>query len=268
MVDSLGSNLYLPDSKFDPRSEELRVTEDHLKQFHDEGFFVLEQVIPEQVLDDLRTECQKSLDTQIEDMERVGAETLGLSHKEKRYSLPCRHEESPSLEQFLFGDLMMEVVGSVLSPDAYLFLELFVVKWPRTGLPFAWHQDSGYLLGNPHKPYLSLWCALDDMTEENGALYVLPYSHTGSRAVVQHEKDKSVNDLVGYQGSDPGVALPVPSGSIIALSSTTFHSSGPNLTDHPRRAFLASYSPEPITDRKGRLWNQAVPFIQGGKRIF
>ncbi len=246
----------------------MRVTEDHIQQFNDEGFFVLEQIIPQQVLNELRSECQKNLELQIEDMERVGAETLGLSHKGKRYSLPCRHQESPSLEQFLFGDLMMDVVGSVLGANAYLFLELFVVKWPKTGLPFAWHQDSGYLLSNPHKPYLSLWCALDDMTEENGALYVLPHSRSESRSVVQHEKDKSVNDLVGYRGSDPGVALPVPSGSIIALSSTTFHSSGPNITEQPRRAFLASYSSEPITDRKGRLWNQAVPFIQDGKRVF
>jgi ectoine hydroxylase-related dioxygenase (phytanoyl-CoA dioxygenase family) len=246
----------------------LRVTEHQLHQFEQEGYFVLERVIPEQVLGDLRRECQKSLDRQIEDMEKVGAETLGLSHKGKRYSLPCRHEESPTLEQFLFGDLMMDIVGSVLGADAYLFLELFVVKWPKAGLPFAWHQDSGYLLGNPHKSYLSLWCALDEMTEENGALWVLPYSRAGSRAVVQHERDKLVNDLVGYDGSDPGVALPIPSGSIIVLSSTTFHSSGPNTTDSPRRAFLASYSPEPITDRKGRLWNQAVPFIKGGERVF
>ncbi len=245
----------------------MRVTEDDIKQFHEEGYFVLESIISEQDLTELRIECKKSLDLQVESMERVGAETLGLSHKGKRYSLPCRHEESPCLERFLFGDLMMEIVRPVLGPDAYLFLELFVIKWPRTGLPFAWHQDSGYLLGNPHKPYVSLWCALDDMTEENGALYVLPYSRAESRGVVEHKRDNIVNDLVGYRGSDPGIAIPVPSGSIIALSSTTFHSSGANITDKPRRAFLASYSPEPITDRNGRLWNQAVPFIEAGIRV-
>ncbi|MEK6337328.1 MAG: phytanoyl-CoA dioxygenase family protein [Acidobacteriota bacterium] len=205
----------------------MRVTKDDIKQFHQEGYFVLESIMAEQELTQLRIECQKSLDLQVASMETVGAETLGLSHKEKRYSLPCRHEESPCLERFLFGDLMNEIVRSVLGRDAYLFLELFVVKWPRTGLPFAWHQDSGYLLGNPHKPYVSLWCALDDMTEENGALYVLPYSRAGSKEVVEHKKDKKVNDLVGYQGDEPGIALPVPSGSIIVLSSTTFHCSVP-----------------------------------------
>jgi ectoine hydroxylase-related dioxygenase (phytanoyl-CoA dioxygenase family) len=245
----------------------LLVTQNDLKQFQDEGYFVLESIISEQELSNLRIECQKSLDEQVESMERVGAETLGLSHKGKRYSLPCRHEESPSLERFLFGDLMMEIVGPVLGPNAYLFLELFVIKWPRTGLPFAWHQDSGYLLGNPHKPYISLWCALDDMTTENGALFVLPFSRAESREVAEHKRDNMVNDLVGYYGSDPGVVLPVPSGSIIVLSSTTFHCSSANHTDKPRRAFLASYSSEPITDKSGRLWNQAVPFIEGGMKV-
>lgn len=243
------------------------VTQDHLSQFHEEGYFVLDGVIPTPDLADLRNECQKNLDAQIADMERVGAETLGLSHKGKRYSLPCRHEDSPALEKFLFGDLMMDVTVSVLGPDVYLYHELFVVKGPKTGLPFAWHQDSGYLIDNPHKPFLTLWCALDDMTEENGALRVLPYSRAESRAIVRHQKDKAVNDLVGYQGSDPGVALTVPSGSIVAFSSTTFHCSGSNITDTPRRAFLASYSPEPITDKKGNLYNLAAPFIQGGKRV-
>ncbi len=145
------------------------ITEDKISEFHEEGYFVLERIISERDLEGLRIECQNSLELQMASMESVGAKTLGLSHREKRYSLPCRHEESPFLEEFLLGDLMMEIVGSVVGNDAYLFLELFVLKWPKTGTPFSWHQDSGYLLGNPHRPYVSLWCALDDMTEDNGA---------------------------------------------------------------------------------------------------
>ena len=243
------------------------LTKDDMKQFHQEGYFVLEGIIPEHDVAGLCLECQKSLDALVAVMERTGAETLGLSHKEKRYTLPCRHEESSFLAKFLFGDLMMEIVMSTVGENAYLFLELFSLKWPRTGIAFEWHQDSGYLLGNPHKPYVSLWCALDEMTEENGCLYVLPYSRAESRDVVKHTKDKKTNDLIGYCGTDLGIALPVPTGSIVGLSSTTFHRSGANLTDKPRRSFLASYSPEPITYRNGNLWNMAVPFVENGVRV-
>ncbi len=98
-------------------------------------------------------------------------------------------------------------------------------------------------------------------------LYMLPYSRAESTAVVEHIKDKETNDLIGYRGSDPGIAITVPAGSIVVMSSTTFHRSGANKEDKPRRAFLSSYSPEPITDRAGRIWNQAVPFIKNGVRV-
>ena len=200
-------------------------------------------------------------------MESVGANTLGLSHKEKRYTLPALPEDNPRIEEFLFGDLMKEIVGATLGANAYLLLELFSVKWPRTGTPFGWHQDSGYLLGTPHKPYLSLFCAVDNLTEENGCLRVLPYSRAESRSVVKHVKDRQTNDFVGHEGSDPGVALTVEAGGIIVMSSVMFHCSGTNLTDNSRRAFPISYSPEPITDAKGNLWNMAIPFLENGINV-
>jgi phytanoyl-CoA dioxygenase PhyH len=244
------------------------VSVDDIRHFRSEGYFVLESIIPGADLAGLRAEAQKYLHLQIESMDRVGADVLGLSQKGGRFTLPCRHEESPVLEGFLFGDVLLEIIRATVGDDAYLLLALFSIKWSSTGTPFGWHQDSGYLLGNPHRPYVSLWCALDDTTEENGCLHILPYSRAESTGVVEHSKDKKNNDLIGYRGSDPGVAVPIPAGSIIVMSSTTFHRSGTNITPEPRRAFLASYSPEPITDRHGRLWNMAVPFIENGVRVY
>ena len=134
-------------------------------------------------------------------------------------------------------------------------------------MPFGWHQDSGYLMGQTHEPYLSLWCALDDATEENGALHVLPWSKTGSREILPHHKDKASGDLIGYDGDDPGVVVPVARGGIVAMSSALFHRSGPNTTQLPRRAFLVSYSVHPILNPQGGEWNRAVPFLRDGERV-
>jgi ectoine hydroxylase-related dioxygenase (phytanoyl-CoA dioxygenase family) len=237
------------------------------EQFRDEGYFVLEGAIPAATLAALRKECQKLLDEQMMLMDRVGTDTLGLSHRNKRYSLPCRHEENPEIEQFLFGETMQGIVGSALGSEAYLFLELFNVKWPATGIPFSWHQDSGYLMDLPHKPYVSLWCALDDMTEANGALRVLPFSQSGTRDLKPHTKDKATNDYVGYSGDECGVPMLISASSVVVFSSLTFHCSGPNTSDKPRRAFLASYTPEPIRQKTGQLWDLAVPFIKDGVNV-
>jgi ectoine hydroxylase-related dioxygenase (phytanoyl-CoA dioxygenase family) len=237
------------------------------RQFHEEGYFVLENAILASDLAELREQCQRQLDTHIALMERAGAEILGLSHQSRRYSISCGFEDIPSLKPFLFGDRMLELVTATLGGEAYLFLELFAVKPPRTGTPLAWHQDSGYLLGTPHSPFISLWCALDDMTESNGCLSVLPFGRAESHVVVKHDKDIKTNDLVGYSGNDPGLPLPVPAGSIIVFSSVLLHRSGVNTTSDFRRAFLACYSHEPIYQANGKLWNQAVPFLRNGARV-
>jgi len=244
-----------------------QILEAHVEQFRSEGYCVLERAIPDEHLALLVDACELHLARQLADMQMAGADVLGLSHRDKRYFLSCRHEGNPAMERFLLGERMAEIVGALLGGDAFLFLELFVVKPRRTGMSFGWHQDSGYLLGNPHAPYLSLWCAIDDATAENGALHVLPYDRAGTREVVPHLRERDTGDFVGFHGDDPGIVVPVPRGSVVALSSKLFHRSGPNITDSPRRAFLAGYTAQPVTDAKGRLWNQAVPFLRNGVSV-
>ena len=105
-------------------------------------------------------------------------------------------------------------------------------------MKFSRHQDSGFI-GHPHRPYLTCWIALDDMTEANGTVYLLPYSRSGTRGVVKHARDEESNDLVGYFGDDPGDPVIVPAGSIACFSTTLFHRSGPNTTGRVRRVHAA-----------------------------
>lgn len=245
----------------------MRILPGAREQFLRDGYAIVEDAIAAAELRMLEARCADHLERQLADMERAGAVRLGLSHKDRRYFLSTWDAAVPEMEGFLFGPTMAGIVRTFLGPDAYLFLELFVVKPPRVGLEFGWHQDSGYLMGNPHAPYLSLWCAIDDATEENGALHVLPRGRAGVDGVAPHRKDKASGDFIGYDGDDPGICLPVRAGSIVVMSSLTFHRSGPNICDAPRRAFLASYSGEPIVDANGSPWNQAVPFLRDGQPV-
>jgi len=242
------------------------LTNEHRRLYGCEGYCIFERTLSAGDLAALDQSCRAYFEEHESLMEQVRADVLGLTHKGRRYFLPSWHDPDSAVGRLLLGELMAEIVGGLLGGEAYLFLELFVIKSSRTGMPFGWHQDSGYLLGQPHEPYLSLWFALDDVCEENGALHVLPWSQLGSREVLPHRKDKASGDFVGYEGGQSGVVLPVPRGSIVAMSSAVFHRSGPNTTDRPRRAFLASYSAHPIANSQGGLWNRAVPFLRDGKR--
>jgi ectoine hydroxylase-related dioxygenase (phytanoyl-CoA dioxygenase family) len=139
--------------------------------------------------------------------------------------------------------LMKEFVGST----PYLFNEQFVVKGAQTGANFAWHQDGAYV-GFDHKPYVTMWIALDDTTRANGCIYFLPRNLDLDERVTPHRWDPSGKEMVGYDGPDRGVAIEVSAGSVALFSSTTLHSSGENSTAKPRRAYICQYSPEPIID--------------------
>ena len=75
---------------------------------------------------------------------------------------------------------MAAVCRATLGREAYLFLEQFVVKGAGDGMSLGWHQDSGYLPFDPPH-YVTAWIPLDDVDEENGTIYVLPYDRIGTR---------------------------------------------------------------------------------------
>lgn len=243
------------------------VTDAQREQYQREGYFILERVIPEADLEGLRAECGRFIGMMDAEMDRQGTDTLGINHRNNRYFIARRYAESAALRRFLFSPLMAEICRATLGPDAYLFWEQYVVKAAEVGMPFSWHQDSGYV-GHDHRPYLSCWCALDDMTEENGTVSLLPFSRAGVSSRQEHVKQAGSNDLVGYHGDDPGLPVLVPAGSIAVFSSVTFHRSGTNRSDWMRRVYLAQYSAEPILKKDGSgLWGFAEPFLQDGENV-
>jgi ectoine hydroxylase-related dioxygenase (phytanoyl-CoA dioxygenase family) len=153
------------------------------------------------------------------------------SHRGSRYFLHA-YGKSPAVERFLSSDLMAQVAQAALGDTVYLFNEQYVVKAAERGMQFSWHQDSGFI-DYAHRPYLTCWIALDDMTEANGTVYLLPYSRAGTRGVMKHARDKKSNDLVGT-----------------------------------RRVYVAQYSAEPILSEDGsQLRVLAEPLLVHGKRV-
>lgn len=248
-------------------SPKVLVPESLQRQYREEGYFLLEGVVPPQHVELLRSQCQAFMEDADRRMDQMGTDVTGITHRNKRYFLHDCYRRRPILGEFIFSELMADICRATLGPSAYLFVNQYVVKCADKGMKFSWHQDSGYV--HPHHPaYLTCWITLDDVSEENGTVYILPYSRSGIRTWVQHIKEPGSNDLVGYFGSDRGIPITAPAGSIACFSSLLFHSSGANLTSRMRRIFLAQYSPEVImTQDGGRPWGGTEQFLQNGIRV-
>ena len=164
---------------------------------------------------------------------------------------------------------MVELARALVGPEAYIFIELFILKLPQNRVPFGWHQDHGYVdaYGYGHyAPNISVWTALDDMTAENGALEVLPFTQRRFDAVPPHHEDEHGN-LVADFGSPSGTVLQRPAGSLIVQSDLLPHRSGLNASSAVRRAYLCQFSPRPVVDERGHPIQMAVPLLRNGREV-
>jgi ectoine hydroxylase-related dioxygenase (phytanoyl-CoA dioxygenase family) len=240
----------------------MTVTAEQKQQYLNEGYAIFERALPSEHLAILRDECQRYMALMDAEMEAEGVSQKGINHKGSRYFIAAyKKDRNPRLAEVLFSSLFRQLCAALLeSTDPRLFVEQFVVKAAEHGAAFSWHQDGGYV-GHPHKPYLSCWCPLDDVTIENGTVFLLPYSQAGSRELVPHTKDPATGDKVGYFGAEPGIPVIVPAGSVVCFSSTAFHRSGVNTTDQLRRVYLTQYSDGPLLKADGSgPWNLAEAF--------
>ena len=144
---------------------------------------------------------------------------------------------SELLRRFATQQVFLDLCLDLLGPDVNTYWDQAVYKKPRAESPFPWHQDNGYNFVEPQS-YVTCWIAINDATEDNGCPWVVPGLHR--RGTLAHERTP-----LGFQCVEdpPGaVCAPARAGSIVVFSSLTPHATGPNRTDHSRKAYIIQYS--------------------------
>lgn len=244
------------------------------EQFAAEGYAVFDRVLDGETLAMLRDQCDRFVAREDARMDAKGVDTIGISHRGKRYFANECQRAQPALRAMLFSETMADVCRATLGEDAYFFFDQFVVKGPEGGMPFSWHQDSGYVVGNggppEHKPYLTCWCPLDDATAQNGTVRVLPFSTVPAsrQGPLPHPRQPGTNDLVGWTSDEGAITVEAPAGSIVAFSSLLLHATGANQTERMRRVYLAQYTVEPMLDPGStHLRRNAIPLVRGGRQV-
>ena len=146
------------------------------------------------------------------------------------WNLPAKTASAPALVE---QPTVLKLVRRILGADCVLSDCSATSIGPHTS-GGAWHVDVP--LGQLPEPLpdfplttQNVWM-LDDFTEDNGATRVVPGSHLSRRKPQWSEG--------GLEGE---IALTAPAGSLAIWLSNTWHHSGANRTDSPRRAVLCYY---------------------------
>ena len=148
----------------------------------------------------------------------------------------------------ILGRWTAQLIGSrqvrLLEDDA-------IYKEAGKGGGLTWHQDFPYWpIAQPNA--LTVWIALDDTTEANGAMRMAVGSHltgetlpadfgTGAPYLQESRPDtvRAIGDpeKLGYEI----VPVELRAGEVSIHHSLTWHASGSNQTVNPRRAFVVRY---------------------------
>ncbi|KAK3106886.1 hypothetical protein FSP39_002090 [Pinctada imbricata] len=112
--------------------------------------------------------------------------------------------------------------------SVYFWHDQLFAKPPRHGGCVAWHQDYSYWTRTKPQQHLTVHVALEDQTEENGALHYIPGSH---RPFSPMKKKKNFKP----------VCANLKKGEASFHHALAVHGSYGNKSDRPRRATVLNY---------------------------
>jgi ectoine hydroxylase-related dioxygenase (phytanoyl-CoA dioxygenase family) len=150
---------------------------------------------------------------------------------------------------------ILDIVESLIGPDIKLYDSQCFMK-PPGGVEKPYHQDSAYFCIEP-TDLVTCWTALDDVTLENGCMWVIPGSHrTGLLEHADWELGGRVDKQVPDTQLDRAKEAPIvmPAGGSSFHHSVLLHRSRANHTDQPRRGLAVHYM-----SAKSRWTNAAAP---------
>jgi len=152
----------------------------------------------------------------------------------------------------LFGQVsasprIVNGVRALLREDVYHWHSKVMLKEPRQGGAWEWHQDYAYWYhdGAPYPRLLSCMIALDPATQENGCLKVLAGSHLLGRLDHGRQGNQVGADperIAAIEERLPVRYIEAKPGSAIFFHCNLLHASEPNLSERPRRAYICCYN--------------------------
>ncbi len=170
------------------------------------------------------------------------------------------HKASKKFHDLCRTPAILDYVEDLLGPNFVQWGGQFFSKEPKDGSVVPWHQDAQYWPLNPSNA-VTVWLAVFDTDEENGAMKVVSGSHKMGRFV--HKKNTAKNLVLDQEVSFDQldekkiISLNLKAGQISLHNDALLHGSEANNSDRRRCGVTMRFSP---TNVKGdlKIW----PFFE------
>lgn len=230
------------------------LTEDQIARYRDEGYLA-----PIRIMDE---GAAAALRRQLEAVEaRMGGPLRGdLRHKS--------HLLFPFLADLVRDSNLLDAIEDVLGPDLLCWTSNFFIKEAANPAFVSWHQDSTYW-GLSAPEVATAWVALTPSNAENGAMAVIPGSHTLDQ--IPHRDTFDRHNLL-TRGQEVAVevdetkAVPLilKPGEMSLHHVRLVHGSPPNPSADRRIGFAIRYIPAHIRQLEGE---DSATLVRGADRF-
>lgn len=216
-------------------------------RYERDGFLIVDPLLSSETIGQLKERTGEITDGQsgfpVESIElEPGATSVSLATVRKLNDCAIHdpvfraHADHPDI---------LDIVESLIGPDIKLFDAQLFMK-PPGGIEKTYHQDSAYFPLDP-QVVVTCWTAIDDVTTENGCMFVIPGSH--QTGILDHDQPWMVGDRQDMQVSDSliswdqEVPLTLSAGGCSFHHGILLHRSGANTTATSRRGLAVHYIP-------------------------
>jgi phytanoyl-CoA hydroxylase len=136
---------------------------------------------------------------------------------------------------FMQNEIFQALAERYIGESVASMRAMVLNKPARSGTYLPYHQDVSEHWKMTAPPVLTIWTALDDATESNGCLEIVPRSHLHGRIGSGHVI--TPDEEAKYAPAGSSLFVELKAGESIVFHNALLHRSGVNTTDEPRRAF-------------------------------
>ena len=171
----------------------------------------------------------------------------------------ARHQDSAAVFDLCAGPAVCAAVAQVLGPELVIWNSVLMNKAPGDG-EIPWHQDHDYEYLSPDVG-LAAWLAIDDATEDNGCLEVIPGSHRVLLPFTARSRTGEFDSHVdGAQvaGRDT-VSIQLKAGEFLLFRNKILHRSAPNGSARRRLGLAVRYTVPGVTVNGAKFFDGYRP---------
>lgn len=267
------SQYHEPISDFLKDSEPVRLSEEQLAFYEENGYVAGVRILNETQVDILREQLSDLMDPNWEGNEYFHEYHSNESTDPSRVLFHAlgAWRTKPGFHDLLWHPAFTTPASQLLGGSVRFWHDQLFCKPANDGGVVAWHQDYSYWTRTQPMAHLTCWIGLDDATVDNGCLHYIPGSHRWELLPITGlagDMD-AIQSVLNEQQREQWkpVAIELKKGEATFHHPLMIHGSFESRSDRSRRATVLNVLRDGVISKSDQPLMNRIPVIPPGEKV-